>query len=101
VHTCRLPRAPHADDAWQVPPLAWQQTSPPEQSVKELHSDVLPDGHAEPATQVAAPPPPSAAAKQHLLPVAQSVVAPQTWAVPGEQDVAHVLGAPAEPRQHC
>ncbi|MGH7732944.1 MAG: hypothetical protein ACREOE_04370 [Gemmatimonadales bacterium] len=83
-----------------MPPLPWQHTSPPH-SLDEVHSVVLPDGQAVPVTHVAVPPPPSTPAKQHLLPVAQSIAAEQTWAVPDAHEVAHVLAAPAAPAQHC
>ncbi len=97
----RLPRIPHADCAWQVPPLAWQQTSPPEQSLDAAQIVVVPDGQAALVWQVATPAPESAPARQHALPVAQSVGAEQTWAVPEAHAVWHVLGPPEEPRQHC
>jgi hypothetical protein len=101
VQSWRLPRAPHADCAWQVCPLPWQHTAPPEQSVADAQTVAVPDGQV-PLWHVAVPPPapPSVAARQHALPDAQSVGAPQTCAVPDGHVVWHVLAAPAEPRQH-
>ena len=101
VQIWRLPLAPQADWAWQVPPLAWQQTSPPAHALEDAQIVTVPDAQAVPVLQVAVPPPPSVGVKQHELPLAQSVGAEHTCAVPDGHVVWHVLGPHAEPRQHC
>jgi hypothetical protein len=92
---------PQDDWAWQVPPLAWQHTSPPEHALEDAQIVTVPDGQAAPVWQVAEPPPASFAVKQQALPVPQSVGAEHTWAAPDGHAVRHVLGPPAEPAQHC
>lgn len=98
---CRLPRIPHADWTWHVPPPPVQHTVPVVQSVELAQISVLPLGHVVPAVHALLPPA-SPGFVQHTWPVAQSVGAPHTSALPDGHAVPvwHELGAPAAPAQH-